>query len=174
MKIIILVVVSYCCAFSSYSQQVSRSLISSAGESTVSKSGVTATWSVGEVFGNTVEHGYYLTEGFQQGALLKEKSNEVNRLEFHETSIPEMVELNVEVYPTIVSESLYFKMSSYDANSLMVRLVSLDGQQLNVSFQAISDNEFKILNVGRIPNGTYFLQIAVDGAWLDAKQFIKQ
>jgi len=174
MKNLILIVVACCCVFAAYSQQVSRSLISSAGKSSVSKSGVTATWSVGEVFGSTAEHGYYVTEGFQQGVLLMEDVIVENDVEVSETPVVEQVELNVKVYPTIVSERLYFELNTSEAKTITTRVVSLNGQLINVASHTMEGSTFEISNVNDLPSGTYFLQVAVDGQWLNAEKFIKK
>jgi hypothetical protein len=69
-------------------QEVSRNTITTAGDYTVSESGVSLSWSIGEVFGKTTETGNYVTEGFQQGILeetgnieLKAKLTKTNNVE---------------------------------------------------------------------------------------------
>lgn len=61
-------------------QEISRNTITTAGDYTVSESGISLSWSIGEVFGKTTETGNYVTEGFQQGLL-----EEVTKVELKAT-----------------------------------------------------------------------------------------
>lgn len=52
-------------------QEISRNTVTTAGDFTTNESGISISWSMGEVFSQTSEKGYQVTEGFQQGILEK-------------------------------------------------------------------------------------------------------
>jgi len=56
-------------------QEISRNTVTTAGDFTTNEDGVSISWSMGEVFSQTSEEDFYVTEGFQQGIL--EKAGEV-------------------------------------------------------------------------------------------------
>jgi len=54
-----------------FSQTISRSNLATAGDVVTNSSGITISWSIGEVFSNTVQNDNHITGGFQQGILIK-------------------------------------------------------------------------------------------------------
>lgn len=54
-----------------FSQTISRSNLATAGDVLSNSSGVTLSWTIGEVYSNTVKQANHITGGFQQGILIK-------------------------------------------------------------------------------------------------------
>lgn len=53
-------------------QEISRNAVTTAGDYITNEDGISISWSMGEVFSQTSEKGYHVTEGFQQGILEKD------------------------------------------------------------------------------------------------------
>jgi len=176
MKTLFFLLVALCYLSPLHAQQVSRSLISSSGFSSSQKEGTKLSWSIGEVFGKTAENGYYVTEGFQQGALCLEISEEEIEMETLQDADFGIVIENPtphKIYPTLVSERLFFAVMAEYPSDVQIRLVSQDGKFIDADFNSVEDNVFEISNIGNISSGIYFLQIAINEKWQPAQRFIK-
>lgn len=69
MKLILLIAIVISTISLSYSQDISRSTITTAGGYLTNEEGVSVSWSMGQVFSLTTQSDQHLTEGFQQGKL---------------------------------------------------------------------------------------------------------
>ena len=88
-------------ALSISAQEISRNTVTTAGDYTTNKAGVSISWSMGEVFSQTSEKGFHVTEGFQQGIL--EKNGKVD-LKANLTTTKE-IQLNWEKLGKITSKA---------------------------------------------------------------------
>ena len=52
-----------------WAQKISMNTLTTAGDYTKNKNGVSVSWTIGEVFSQTITNDHHVTEGFQQGAL---------------------------------------------------------------------------------------------------------
>jgi hypothetical protein len=76
-------------ALGTSAQEISRNTVTTAGDYTVNKNGISISWSMGEVFSKTSEKGQYVTEGFQQGIL--EKAGKLDlKAELTETKVVQL------------------------------------------------------------------------------------
>lgn len=69
MKSILLITIAIFTYSFSYSQNISRSTITTAGGFVTNDAGISVSWSMGQVFSLTAQSEQHLTEGFQQGKL---------------------------------------------------------------------------------------------------------
>ena len=160
-----------------YGQDISQSTISTAGGSTTNKSGLSMSWTIGEVFGQTAEKGCYVTEGFQQGLLFKTVDPKVaeERSQKRSRSAKKKVEQQkVNVYPTLVKNELKFNFSSSNQAPTMVRIISTNGQIIDLTNQiSFVGFEFEINDINSLPPGTYFLQLLQNDQLFASEKFIK-
>lgn len=133
-KILLIVFVSILGSYI-YGQEVSSSVIASAGES-VKTGDVDVSWTLGEIAIETIGDGstVVLTQGFQQGY-------------FEITSIGEPLssEFQINVYPNPASEFIWVDLSSNELESALVEIYDMEGKLVYNNKWEFVDGPNKIL-----------------------------
>ena len=139
-------------------QSISRSVISTAGESSQGKS-ITLDWTLGEMATSTLTHDAgLLTEGFQQPDI------KVEAIAPAELPIPVKGEvetvnleaLEINAYPNPVSQSLWVETNSNLSENGILQLVDARGS-IHLQQQLSLDQSKSELNMAPLASGSYYL-----------------
>lgn len=149
MKKILLIVMI--CMFGSYmyGQEVSSSVIATAGES-VEAGDVSLSWTLGEIAIETLEKdgGVTLTQGFQQGY-------------FEITSIGEPLsdEFQLNVYPNPASEFIWVDLKTSKIKSALVEIYNMEGKLVYNNKWEFVNGPNKIM-INKLSSSQYILRVS--------------
>ena len=137
-------------------QSISRSVISTAGESSQGKS-ITLDWTLGEMATSTLTHDAgLLTEGFQQPSIQVEliAPAELPVPVHGETAHFEALEINA--YPNPVSYSLWVETNSSLSENGILQLVDAQGS-IHLQQELSLDQSKSELDMATLASGSYYL-----------------
>lgn len=160
-----------------FSQSISHTTISSAGATVEKNTEVSLSWTLGQVFNQSVEKGLFVTEGFQQGLLIRQEMfNEETTLAepLFTDVLLEKEASNWVVFPTMVKDQLFVKFNSPPETAVRFSIVNLHGEII-YSYKIPANNQylFEINNAGLLPTGMYFLQVNTVGVSCSSQRFYK-
>lgn len=144
-----ILILSLCVFVTSYSkaQSLSSSVIGSTGEQFSSSSG-SLEWTLGEIMTETYQQGKgFFTQGFHQPATIKV------------TSVEEVEEQNLWVYPNPTREALNIKIS--ERGDYLLEFFNLQGQKLiNRNFTVESETYIQRVDLQEYAVAVYLLRIS--------------
>ncbi len=164
------------------SQTISRSNLATAGDVLSNSSGVTLSWTIGEVFSNTVQQANHITGGFQQGILPKKNKP----VEKESTSIdPEQrinsttnnkinSDLQIILFPNPTVDQLWLKSNTSDSYNVVLSIMDTSGKnhiQKNITLENFQ--EVEINQIDKLASGNYILVLSDNKSTIASKQFIK-
>ena len=146
MKKILLLVFCLSVAGFSKAQQLSASVVSSAGGQ-FEKSNGSLDWTLGEIMTETYQksNGFF-TQGFQQPAVIKV------------TGIDEIKEMNLFVYPNPAREALYIKTTA--SGDFQFELFNLQGQKLVSKNSSANGTQIQEIDLRGFSAALYLLRIS--------------
>ncbi len=163
----------------SFSQAISLSILTSAGDFSTNQEGLSLDWTLGEVFSETVQHTYDCTGGFQQGIKTVDQIPTVDVVQNEKKSVPNYPdfnreEINVLVYPNPSSDLLKLKFPEPISENLLVNIFDENGKEVLVrKFSPSSNSTFFSLQIDQLRPGVYFLQLAHSTKSLLTQSFVK-
>ena len=163
-------------------QQLSRSIITTAGDFSKNENGVSLSWSMGEVFSQTMLHDHHLTGGFQQGdftvihkAEKEIPSDEILLSDNNPThSLQQEQPITVLVFPNRTADQLFLKFQNQNPQKATALLLDANGKTL--FRQEINIENGKTQSLDHVPDlgpGVYFIQLFQNGKRLLSVSFIK-
>jgi hypothetical protein len=157
-------------------QSISRSIISTAGESSHGQS-ISLDWTLGEMASSTINyHEGLITEGFQQPTLRVEAitKDEIQHLPLEaEVTVEEANSLQLNAYPNPVSEMLRVDYQFDQYESGFLQLVDAQGKEL-LEEQVQLVRGHTDLNMAPFAAGSYYLIVRNDkGTIVKALKIIK-
>lgn len=172
-------------------QSLSRSNLSTAGGLVSNDVGVSLSWTIGEVFSETIQNNSHVTGGFQQGELSKtQKNNPAVATDLEEDSTEEPIEAssndyfqqpsslpqNVQVilFPNPTLEDLWIKSTSETTQHYTLKILDTSGR--TVLQQVIKLENFqkeKIQKVNSLTSGNYILSLLSNEKVISTQKFIK-
>ena len=163
-------------------QTISRSNLATAGGVVSSTSGMTLSWSIGEVFSNTVQEDNHITGGFQQGNLLKKNipiDEDLISFEPEQQSISAndnaiINDLKIIVFPNPTADQLWLKFNATDTPLLTLKIIDTSGKifiQNKVRFE--NSQALEINQINKLSSGQYTLFLYDNQSVVSSKQFIK-
>lgn len=166
----------------SYAQQISRSIITTAGDTAKSKDGNTVSWTIGDVFGQTIQKEDHLTEGFQQGLLTNKKSSKERKTQASQSiaqyEIAEIKDkianITLTTFPNPTTDQLFIRTKNLKTQNMFVNILDASGKiisQQNINIKEGQD--ISISNIEQLEAGIYFLQLTDNQQPIISKQFVK-
>ena len=164
-----------------FSQTISRSNLGSAGGVVNNDSGVTLSWTVGEVFSETVENDKHITGGFQQGILLK-KENPIGKESIVETPIQNTInqvslpepDVQITLYPNPTANDLWLKSNINDTQDVKIIISNSLGKVVflkNIKLEKLQD--VKVNQIKNFASGQYTLSLYNKDVLTATEQFLK-
>jgi len=160
----------------SFGQNISISTLTSAGDFSKNENGISMSWTMGQVFANTIQENNHLTEGFQQGELktgIIEEENLIEDFDFEVFTASEL-EVDMEVFPNPTVNYLNLKFKTSQTQSVFVRISTLGG--MNISEQEIDIENRLEIQLDQFKNlkpGSYLISIVKNEEIISTKQVIK-
>ena len=169
-----------------FGQQISRSTLSTAGDLSKDKSGISLTWTVGEVFSETIQSKYHVTGGFQQGALTKliftdtideliedEKEETTSKSEIKKTNLTSQ-DIVITLFPNPTTNQIWLQSNQEDIKEYTVSIFELSGKRIfqeKISFD--NSSQIEIQQIEKLNSGNYVLQLVDDSQKITAIKFTK-
>ncbi len=172
-----------------FGQQISRSTLSTAGDLSKSETGISLTWTVGEVFSETIQSEYHVTGGFQQGVLAKsistdatdavieneteEKEETKSNLEIQKTNSISQ-EVVITLFPNPTTNQIWLKSNQEDVQEYTVSVFDLSGKKIfQQKISLKNSNQIGIQQIEKLNSGNYVLQLIDDSQKVTTKKFTK-
>ena len=163
-----------------FGQQVSRSILTTAGDFSKNEKGISLDWTMGDVFGQTIQSTHHLTEGFQQGNLTPTQQSEAVqntnsfRLDNSNSATQEKISVKIIAYPNPTVDQLSLKFETSASQLVMVYVTTLNGKKiLQQKVQMVDGEKIEVEKINELSAGTYFIQVVKNGKIIDTQQFIK-
>ncbi len=176
MKIIYSITLVFVFCNLSFSQQISRSVISSSGDFAKNDKGVSICWTIGEVFSASIIQVNHITEGFQQGSLNNPKKvNSKSVLNFvDEVELNQEQEIEVSIYPNPTQNRLMLRFGKLHAKALTAKIFDINGREvLAQRINYPSNRSVKINEISFLPSGSYFIKLIEEGKTIKTQSIIK-
>lgn len=137
-------------------QDIAMQVVASAGgyfEST--GTGVSMSWTLGEVAYTTLSSSeYVITQGFQQGNLF---STDVEK--------PEIQKSDIKIYPNPASIEVFIEISSANAKGkATAELFDITGRMIDSEIINLEENTPKKLPVSSLKSGIYLIKVTFDNS----------
>ena len=165
--------------YSVSAQEISREILTTAGDVSKNENGVSLSWTIGDVFCHTTLAQQHLTEGFQQGDLAK-KSNKENPNNVHyrvnnPTPItPEYSPIEVLTYPNPTTDYLILRFESESPEIILTQVFHENGTLvLQKTLQVEDGKEVSLRHIQTINPGKYYIKFSKNGKVILTKPFIK-
>jgi len=166
----------------SYAQQISRSILTTAGDVSKNKDGVTVSWTIGDVFSQTVQEDNHLTEGFQQGTLTEKLPNTERVIQSSESKPQQSIsqknkissEITLTAFPNPTTKELFIRTENFKVNEIIVNILDVSGKRISQQYININNGQdIRIQQIEKLDAGIYFIQIKNNQRTITTKQFTK-
>lgn len=168
-----------------FGQQISRSTLSTAGDLSKNETGISITWTIGEVFSETIQSKYHVTGGFQQGELSKSTSTTVvDELieEKEETILTEEIQKTnstsqdvvITLFPNPTTNQIWLKSNQEEVQEYTASIFDLSGKRIfQQKISLDNSNQIKINQIEKLNSGNYVLQLIDNSQKTTTKKFTK-
>lgn len=160
-------------------QQISRSILTTAGTFSKNEKGISLSWTMGDIFCKTIQKEYHLTEGFQQGILSGTfidsiENTDSYRLDNSTTSNQKEIVVKVLAYPNPTTDHLSLRFETTVPQLVIVNIINEFGSRILQQKIYVEDGkEVELEQIENIITGTYFMELVKDGKTIVTKSFIK-
>jgi len=179
MKFLTTLLALMCIAFSITAQQISRSLLTTAGDFSKNENGISLNWSMGDVFSHTTlgDH-HHITEGFQQGDIETQNNIDSSSYRIGDPGIipQENIDIQVSTFPNPTSDYLvlHFKKSTPQPQTLVAYVFDEKGNFIfHKKLEVEDDKEITLSQIQDLSAGKYFVEFVKRGKTIFTKPFIK-
>ena len=181
MKKIICTLAIVLVCFNIYCQQITRSVISSAGEYSTDNI-VSVNWTIGQIFGEVPAEGNHFTEGFQQGNPHARPSKTQKTPRFLSTkslvtetqNSKKMHDLNLLVFPNPTANHLLLIFGNVGKAPITATIFDNNGRPLyqqNITME--KGKEVYINYVEKLSSGSYFITLKDENQTVTTRNFVK-
>ncbi len=160
-----------------FGQEFSMNIISAAGDYHINEEGTSISWTMGQIFNQSILGDDHLTEGFQQGKL---QDQTVQRNSSKETSSPNATlkpdgtndpTISIVAYPNPTTDKLSLTFDNTDFSNFTIHIIDLSGKHWMQ--QEINNTARQLIDVMQLPSGNYILQIRVHQKVIGYKKITK-
>lgn len=140
---------------------------SGGGYAVNSAANISLSWTIGEVaYATLTSSDFILSQGFQQGNLLKTSVNE----------LPQLPSIGLGIYPNPVSETLFITIQGMvTPTRYHAEVYDLSGRRVIETLIQAEPNTPYALPVQQLQSGTYIIRVRTQGAELPTTlKFVKQ
>ncbi len=162
-----------------YGQEISISTISPSGDYVKNEAGISVSWTMGQVFDQSIFGNYHFTEGFQQGTLSQE-IQAGNRASLDETPSSNTTKklvgttnasIEILAYPNPVVDKLNLTFDNLHLAILTIKIIDSSGKHW--AQQKVNNTVHTTIDIAHLPSGNYILQIIENGKFVCYKKIIK-
>lgn len=165
--------------YSISAQEISREILTTAGDISKNENGVSLSWTIGDVFCQTMLAEQHLTEGFQQGDLAKKSNKEDHnnahfRVNNSTSSTPEVSSIEVFTYPNPTTDYLILRFESEFPEIISTQVFHENGTLLiQETLQVEGGKEVILRQLQNINPGKYYIKFSKNGKTILTKPFLK-
>ncbi len=181
-KLVLSIVLSLLICLTSWAQDSSSNSLNTGGF-TQNKTGLSVSWTMGEVFSPTFQQDYHLTGGFQQGNLTPQKDPIANDSDEEDEQIewrsvaPEtdFVEVqNLSLFPNPTSDQLALRFAQIPQANCSLIIYDASGKKIfQQEIQVQNQQEITIPQVAQLFPGLYILHVSQNGKSIARQTFLK-
>jgi len=157
-------------------QTISISTVTSAGDFVKNENGISMSWTMGEVFAQTIQDDNHLTEGFQQGELTTETSEAENATPTNNivAANDSNLEVDMQVFPNPSIDYLKLKFEASEAQAVFVQVATLNGNKvLEQKFEIENGLVIQMDQFENLKQGTYLISVMKNEKIISTKRVIK-
>ncbi len=161
-----------------FGQELSRTVLTTAGDFSKNKAGITVDWTIGEVFSQTVEDTHHFTEGFQQGQLVKQSKLREEAKEKMENieKTPRTTQpiVSVTAYPNPTTDYLTLEFGEIETQTGSLFIYDNQGKQILEQRIQLSSNQAVTINeIADLAQGNYVLVVMSNGHKITTQSIVK-
>jgi len=154
-----------------YGQVFSINTICSAGDAAKNEEGFSISWTMGQVFDQSILGDHHFTEGFQQGTLALETQTAIRNHATQKLFAATNTSTEMLAYPNPVVDNLNIAFTEPQPADLTLHIIDASGKHW--AQQKVNNASHPMIDMDSLPSGHYILQIMERGRVIGCKKITK-